>query len=178
MKLIRNCTWEEVFLTWYKNEGNDPHWNDLARERGFANWADWRINGYARQFELEKADWGFYEIDNPAEGILNWHGGPFRTWIEKYYADAKTKTFAELSELPDLRDNPKVKAIVQNYPAESIITALELSDGRMFVVEGMHRACALAMLAKEGKPGPDKLIFAIGRSRLTELPPVGQNTSK
>jgi hypothetical protein len=67
---------------------------------------------------------------------------------------------------------------MENYPAKSVITALELPDGRIFVAEGMHRSCALALMAKEGKPAPEKLIFAIGKSALTELPPVGKNTAK
>jgi len=31
-------------------------------------------------------------------------------------------------------------------------------------------------MAKNGRNFPDKLIFAIGKSTLSELPPVGQNT--
>lgn len=56
IKLIRKCEWEEVFLLWYKNEGERENWNRLAKERGFASWADWRLKGYARRFECEKAE--------------------------------------------------------------------------------------------------------------------------
>jgi len=175
IKLIRKCEWEEVFLSWYDNEGKNPHWNQLAKERNFASWADWRIKGYARRFECAEADWGLYEITNPTAIVLNWFGGPFRTWIEKCYAGQKTKSFAELASMPEIADNSKIITMVENYPKDSIITALELNDGRIFVIEGMHRACALAIMALSNKTFTDKLIFAIGKSNLSELPPVGQN---
>ena len=178
IKLIRKCEWEEVFLSWYENEGKSPNWIALAKERGFASWADWRLKGYAKRFKCAKADWGLYEISNVPEVVSNWFGGPFRTWIEKYYDGEKTKTFAELALRTDIESHGAVKSMAENYPKESIITALELADGRFFVIEGMHRSCALAIMAKEGKPFPDKLIFAIGKSKLKELPPTGQNTKK
>ena len=177
IKLIRDCEWEEVFLAWYKNEGETPHWAELAKERGFANWADCRLRGYARRFECEKASWGFYEITNPSKVVLAWFGGPFRTWMEKHYDGQKTKSFSELASRPDIANHVTVRAMMENYPKSSVISALELSDGRIFVVEGMHRTCALAVMGKENKPFPDKLIFAIGKSQLSELPAVGQNTS-
>jgi hypothetical protein len=178
IKLIRKCEWEEVFLEWYKNEGEKPNWASIAKERGFESWADWRLKGYARRFECAKADWGLYEITDPCVMISNWFGGPFRTWIEKYYNNEKTKSFADLVFNPDIVNYAPIKSMAKDYPKDSVITALELSDGRIFVIEGMHRSCALALMAKEGKPFSGKLVFAIGKSNLSELPPAGQNTSK
>ncbi|MDD5590057.1 MAG: hypothetical protein PHQ47_02695 [Candidatus Portnoybacteria bacterium] len=178
IKLIRKCEWEEVFLSWYKNEGESPNWAKLAKERGFASWADWRLRGYAKRFECAKADWGFYEISNAPEIVSSWFGGPFRTWIERHYDKEKTKNFADLASRQDILQLPVIKKMRRNYPKKSVITALELSDGRIFVIEGMHRTCALASMAKEKKSFKNKLIFAIGKSKLSELPAVDQNTSK
>ena len=66
IKLIRPCTWEEVFLTWYEGEGHDPKWLRVAKEQGFASWADWRVNGYAKRFNCAQTKWGFYEISDPS----------------------------------------------------------------------------------------------------------------
>jgi hypothetical protein len=178
MKLFRTCAWEEVFLTWYESEGKNPDWLNLAKERGYASWADWRINGYARRFDCAAAKWGFYEISNPGAVISFWFGGPFRTWIEKYYGGEETETFGELSSMPDIFNHTTVKSMVENYPKESIISALRLKDGRIFVVEGMHRSCALALMAKKGINFPHKLIFALGDSVLPELPQVGKNLDR
>jgi len=178
IKLIRACEWEEVFIEWYKNEGSNPDWLTLAKERGHESWTDWRINGYARRFACAEARWAFYEISEPEKVVAGWFGGPFRTWIEKYYDGEKTKMFKELSDRSDIAEHNGIRSRLKNYPAASVITALELPDGRVFVIEGMHRACALALMAKEGKPAPEKLVFAIGKSELLELPPVGKNTLK
>jgi hypothetical protein len=178
IKLIRECEWEEVFLEWYKNEGNDPKWAALAKERGHDTWADWRINGYAKRFECNKAEWGFYEVTDPATVIGSWYGGPFRSWTERHYDGAKTRSFSELVDRADIAKNVGIRSRMEKYPASTIMTALELPDGRIFVIEGMHRACALALMTKAGKPAPEKLVFAIGRSKLSELPPVGRNSSK
>ena len=176
--MIRQCEWEEVFLEWYKNEGEKQGWIDLARERGFASWADWRLKGYAERFGCREADWGFYEISDPAEVVVNWFGGPFRTWIEKYYEGKKTKTFSELAVQPEIINHGGIKSMTVDYPKNSIITALQLADGSVFVIDGSHRSCALAMMAKKKNSAPKKLIFAIGKSKLRELPPAGKNTSK
>lgn len=173
--MIRHCSWEEVFLEWYKNEGNRENWNALAKERGYASWADWRVNGYARRFECANADWGFYEISDPASVVSNWYGGPFRSWIERHYGGEKTRTFAELAAKEGIVAHDGIRSIMAQYPKETVISALELADGRIFVVEGMHRSCALVLMEREGLTVPDKLIFAIGKSALRELPPVGKN---
>ena len=36
IKLIRECEWEEVFLEWYKNEGNDPN-GGAGKEKGICH---------------------------------------------------------------------------------------------------------------------------------------------
>lgn len=176
MQLIRPCSWEEVFLSWYQNEGENPNWIKLAQERGFASWADWRINGYAKRFDCANAEWGIYEIENSSEAIASWYGGPFRTWIERFYDGAITKTLAELADHPGILEHKGVRSISESYPRETMITALELSDGRMMVIEGMHRACALALMRKEGRPFEGTLKFLIGKSSLSTLPPAGENT--
>jgi len=175
-KLIRKLKWEEVFLFWYQSEGEKGNWKNLAEERGFASWADWRLSGYAERFKCAAADWGLYEISNAPKVISGFYGGPFRTWIERHYDGAKTKSFAELAGREDVFNNPAVESMVKNYPKDSIITCLELADGRIFTIEGSHRCCALAVIAKEKKEFKEKLIFAIGKSKLKELPTVGQNT--
>lgn len=170
IKLIRSCTWEEVFLFWYKNEGENPNWIQLAKERGYASWADWRIQNYAKRFECSQAQWGLYEITYPSDVIIHWIGGPFSTWMKRYYGGAKTKIFSELAIHPDILNHAGIKSIKDHYPQDSVISAMELSDGKIVIVEGMHRACALAIMQKEGRPFTDKLIFAIGKTNLNELP--------
>jgi hypothetical protein len=136
------------------------------------------IKGYAKRFKCAKADWGLYEIENPSKEVSKWFGGPFRTWIEKYYNNKKTRSFKELIFGSDIINHPAIQSMAKDYPKNSVITALKLKNGKIFVIEGMHRSCALALMKKQKKPFSGKLIFAIGKSNLSELPPVGKNTSK
>lgn len=175
MKHLRNLEWEEVFLEWHKNEGQKPDWLALAKERGYESWADWRIRGYARRFECEKAEWSLVEIENPSEVVATWYGGPFRTWIERWYGGEVTKTFAEIVTHPDIVAHAGIRERAAHYRSGNVITALQLTDGRIIVIEGMHRSCALALMAAEGRPYQGPLTFAIGKSALAELPPVGKN---
>jgi hypothetical protein len=175
-RLIRKLNWEEVFLWWYQNEGKSENWINLAKKRGYASWAEWRIEGYIRSFECQKAEWELYEISDPTRAILGFYGGPFRTWIERYYNNKKTKNFFELAKNEILSKNDTIRSIMSNYPVESIIVCLDV-DEKMFVIEGMHRACALAIMHNEVMKKPDKLFFAIGKSKLKELPAVGENSS-
>ena len=175
-KLIRRLKWEEVFLFWYLNEGENPSWQKLAMERGFASWAEWRLCGYADRFDCMNADWGLYQIDKPAEVIAGMYGGPFRTWIEKYYGGEVTKKFVELAEMSEIVAIPTIQAMKNNFPDSKVITVLTVG-GKNFVIEGMHRSCALALMNHEGRELDKPLILAIGKSKLESLPTVGRNTA-
>ncbi len=174
ISLIRPCEWEEVFLEWYKNEGENSDWNALARARGFSSWAEWRLKGYAERFQCREASWGFYEITEPTTIVREWYGGPFRTWIERYYGGKNTAQFLELAQHSELKQLKKIGSIIEEYPRNSVVCVIELANGQMHVIEGMHRVVALAILAEQQKNFSGSLVFAIGKSELSELPAVGE----
>ncbi len=62
--------------------------------------------------------------------------------------------------------------MVDNFPKSSIISCLEVRD-KIYVIEGLHRCCALAVINAQNKPASKKLYFAIGKSSLKNLPIVG-----
>ncbi|PIR94208.1 hypothetical protein COT97_02485 [Candidatus Falkowbacteria bacterium CG10_big_fil_rev_8_21_14_0_10_39_11] len=173
---IRDLRWEEVFLFWYQNEGHNENWQNLARDRGFASWADWRLQSYAQPFDCPGADWALYRIENPAEFFSSCFGGPFRTWVDKYYDGQPTKTFSELINNPELIQKEAVQKMQTDFPVGSVICCLEVG-AEIFVIEGMHRACALALMYKNGHELSQPITIAIGQSKLTTLPIVGKNTS-
>jgi len=177
IKLIRTLQWEEVFLFWYQSEGTNKNWVDLAKKRGFKSWAQWRLTSYALPFACARARWGLYEITNPALVISKFYGGPFQTWIEHHYNGDKEKTFAELAGQPDISDNENVKGIIRNFPDDKIITCLKVGR-KTFTIEGSHRCCALVVMHRENKPTPEKILVAIGKSPLEELPIVGSHENK
>ena len=173
LNAVRDLIWEEVFSMWYENEGTNENWAKLASKRGYASWAQWRYFGYAMPFECKNAKWGLYEVSNPTEAIGHFFGAPFRTWIERHYEGEKTRQFSELAKRQEIRDHEAVKSMIKNFPKEKTILCL-LVGARFFVIEGMHRSCALAVMHDKGIKLDEKLTLAIGMSDLKELPVVGQ----
>lgn len=173
-KFIRDLHWEEVFIFWYENEGHKENWINLAKERGYNSWADWRLSSYADKFECQKVDWGLYEIQNAPRVIADFYGGPFRTWVENYYEGQETKSFAELIKNSEVKNKTAVQAMSLNFPVDKKITFLQLQD-RIYVIEGMHRCCALALMNEKGIELSKPLQVIIGRSHLAKLPVVGKN---
>ena len=167
-------SWEEVFEFWYDNEGSSENWKNVAKKRGFPSWAEWRKQNYARPLGLKTASWGYYEIDKPAEVIADFFGGPFRTWIENYYDNEKTKRISELIKVPEIREHQGIQAMKDNFPKNNIIICLR-HKGEFYVIEGMHRACALALMNEEKDYSIKKMHFAIGESKIETLPIVGHN---
>ena len=162
--------WEEVFLFWYKCEGKRQNWIDLARKNGFTSWSDWRLTSYAIPFGCASADWNLYEVANADQLVLDFHGGPFKSWIKRYYDGKKEKTFNEIVEQSDITNNQTIQNIVKDFPVDKIIICLEV-NGKIYTIEGMHRCCALAIINKQQiNIAPQKVYFAIGKSSLKELP--------
>lgn len=174
LKLLRPLKWEEVFLFWYQCEGERQNWIDLAKRRGFNSWAEWRLTSCALPFECAKTEWRLYEISSPAKVVPDFYGGPFKTWIKRHYGGVKEKTFAELASQPDIFDNSAVKSMVADFPADKVISCLEVGE-KIYTIEGLHRCCALAVINTQNKPAPQKLFLAIGKSSLSELPIVGRD---
>lgn len=169
----RKLFWEEVFTFWHDNEAYDPDWQKLAKKRGFASWAEWRLSQYAEHFQCAKAEWGLYEISEPLKAFPDFIGGPFKTWVKLHYGDKQFRSFAYLATLPDIQNNPKVQSMMADFPINRVISCLCVGQ-RITVIEGMHRSCALACLAAQNKPFTGSILAAIGKTHLPQLPIVGK----
>lgn len=172
-KLIRNLAWEEVFLFWYKNEGVNKSWINLAKKRGFNSWADWRINSYIKPFKCAQATWSLYQVNNPSQVVPNFYGGPFKAWIKHYYEGKREKIFNELASQDNIVKNKSIQNIIKKFPKDSVIICLEVGN-KIYTIEGMHRCCALSTMKAQKKLAPRKMNFIIGKSKLKRLPIVGQ----
>jgi hypothetical protein len=166
---IRLLTWEEVFSFWFDNEGTNPDWINTAKERGFNSWSDWRMQAYALPFGCNKADWSLYEVEHPEEIIGDFYGGPFSTWIRKFYEGKREQKFSKLAKNIKLQESKKIQNIIANFPVDKIIICLELNKN-IYVIEGMHRSTSLAIMKEKGIKAQEKVLFAIGKSNLKELP--------
>ncbi|MBI4142416.1 hypothetical protein HY480_00915 [Candidatus Uhrbacteria bacterium] len=165
-------TWTQVFAIWRTDEGDDSHWGPHARERGFPNWEAWRMT-YATPLRLPERSWSLYRVDDPIVWVPMFRGGPFGSWIRKYYRGAPHPSFTTLARHPDIISHDGVLALRDAFPNETTITGL-LHDEGIVIVEGMHRCCAIALAAAQGKPLAITLHLALADARGEMLPPVGQ----
>lgn len=173
LKLIKKLSWNEVFFIWQENEKDNPNWQKLTKERGFASWEDWRLQGYALPFGCDKASWSLYESSDATKVIPYFYGGPFKGWIEKHYGGKKEMTFKKLAKLPELANHPAIVRMKADFPQDSIVICLMVQE-KIYVIEGMHRSVTLAIMAKEGNDKKVSLRLAIGRLPFKELTKVGQ----
>lgn len=104
----------------------------------------------------DKMKWELYEVADPVNTILNWKGGPTTTWLKYFYAPlGKDKdnlpTFAELTTSPAVANHYYIRDLIKTFPKEIVLSAVKTSQG-IVIVQGMHRACAMALSAAEGHP--------------------------
>lgn len=170
-KIIRKLRWEEVFLFWYNCEGLNPHWIKTAKKHGFASWAEWRLNSCINAFKCLEINWGLYEALDLQKEILQLFGAPYKTFMDRYCGGKKIGKISNLAKCSEVKKNEIIKNMADNFLENETIICLEVG-GRLYVIEGMHRCCALAIMINEGKKLPEKLKFAIGISPLKKLPVI------
>lgn len=145
---VKDVDWSEVFNIWRVNEAYNQDWLGHLKSRGFSTWDEWR-QYFADQFHLAECIWAIYRIDDPAVTVPTFYGGPFRGWQEQYYGGTQPVTFGALADNPKLQQNGRVNLFVENFPTGTIVTGL-IENGRVVIVEGMHRCCAASLRAKRG----------------------------
>ena len=173
-KLVRQIEWPEIFDAWRKGEARQESWKRHWEERGFDSWDEWR-KAYAEPFQPETPKWFLYEITDPIKEFPEIYAVPSKSWIEKAYGGERTKKFKDIAEHPIIKDNDKIIAIKNNFPAETMLTGL-LCGEKIVLVEGMHRAAALATWDLK-IPFSGKVHMAIAEWN-KEIPEVGGNYKK
>lgn len=174
LKFIKPSSWPDVFEIWRQNEDYpNSHWIAHWQERGFKSWDDWR-NTYLEPLDLKELEWGLYEITEPFKAIPLFHGGPFRSWIEKFYQGVEYPTFSDLATMPEIQAHQGIIKILANFPPQTTISAVVI-NGEAYVVEGMHRCAALALATRQKIAFNIKLYVALAQYNKKELPQVGRN---
>lgn len=156
---LQETSWSEVFGYWRENEAHQARWSEHYTNLGFASWDEWRSNHVA-PLTLDSRAWTLYRVVNPLQSIPDWYGGPFVSWKKQYYGDKDSLTFAELAQLPDIQQNPVIKELAAQFPVSTSLIGLVQND-RVVILEGMHRCCALALLASHGQHVTTNITIAL-----------------
>ncbi|HCC83691.1 TPA: hypothetical protein DEP96_02490 [Candidatus Uhrbacteria bacterium] len=156
MHFIADTTWPAVFAAWQAEEGADPAWQAEALKRGFTSWADWRGSVAEAKLGTTSLDWQLFAFDNPMTEIPAMHLGPFKGWQSRV-TGIDAASFADLINLPTELDywsaNSKILSLMNNFPSPTQFIAVIREDtGALVCLEGHHRATAVALAAKLGRP--------------------------
>lgn len=159
LKLIKPLTWPEVFEIWRSNEENTEHWKQYWKSKGFESWEAWRNHTHAN-LHGENLAWALYKVENPAETVSRFLGGPFRSWTKWFYMNNPKPSFADIVQHPGIQNHRGILELVDSFPSPTTITGVKTSDG-IVVIEGMHRACAIALSVLKNRPVSSDLYIAL-----------------
>jgi hypothetical protein len=171
---IRSLSADEVFSQWRDGEMHLPRWIEHYKNAGFDSWDAWREHTI-KDLHFKDLAWKLYRIENPTLIVPSFLGGPFRTWMDKYYNGAEAITFSELIKNKTLQENPIVQGIFRDFPKETHLIGFITEQGVM-IIEGMHRCCAVALAAAEGQPIQTELFISLAEYR-GPVPHLGQPNS-
>lgn len=135
----------------------------MAEEKGFPDWETWRRKFLAKLEEATEPEWLLEPVENPLEQVPHWFGGPFSGWINLVYKGQPTMSFAEIIAQPFMEGHDYIPGLVEHFPKLTILSVVDDANGRTFVVEGMHRACALTVMSQSAKPHAGLVFVARGK---------------
>ena len=144
LQYVHDISWSDVFAVWRSYEAYQKGWEAHWVERGFDSWDAWR-GGYVAPLLPEKRIWKVYRIADPLCDVSLMYGVPSRGWQAKCYNGAPTKMIGDILSHPIVADNPKIRAVQENFPFQTMFTGI-VHEEKIILVEGMHRACALARM--------------------------------
>ena len=168
LEYIETLEWRDIFSVWRSCEAYQKDWQEHWLARGFESWEDWREN-YSAALEPESHIWEIYRIKNTSHDVAAMYGVPSRGWQEKCYAGETTKIIGNILAHPMVAENNKVKSIMNNFPYQTMLTGI-VNEERIILVEGMHRALALAQMENSNK---GDVVIALTHYK-GELPSIGR----
>lgn len=168
LRFIRTISWEEVFGFWRENEAKQSDWMSYYEGKGFESWDEWR-KVYADRFGCDKLSWGLYEVTDAKERILHFYGGPFEGWIKNYYKGRNIRRFSTLLKFGEIKNNAKIGQIANSFPKKTTMIGLFV-DGKIVVIEGMHRCCALALMNEKMKSFDGIVFMALAKYSHKKFP--------
>lgn len=176
---IKSLTPDNVFEIWRKIEEPLEHWKGVWQSKGFKSWGDWRRTTHAPLFE-KQLDWKLYKINEPLKSVLQWRGGMFHAWHKWFYNSfpERPPRLKDLLTHPGVHNHWYIREIANNFPSTTTLTALRLLNKDFIIVEGMHRACAITMLAHDNKTLNGEVFVMIANWPEEKPPHLGTGWEK
>ena len=146
LQYVHDICWRDVFAVWRSHEAYQKDWEEHWIERGFDSWDAWRTN-YIAPLEPTVRQWGIYRIENLSYDISLMYGVPSRGWQQTCYGGERTKMIADILVHKVVAENVKIHNVLHRLPYQTMLMGI-VHEERIVLVDGMHRACALAQSTK------------------------------
>lgn len=147
LQYVHDICWRDVFAVWRSYEAYQKDWEEHWSERGFDSWDAWRTN-YIAPLELAMRQWSIYRIENHVHDISLMYGVPSHGWQKMCYGRERTKKIADILFHKAVVKNVKIQYVFHQLPYQTMFVGIVHED-RIVLVDGMHRACALAQSTKK-----------------------------
>ncbi len=109
----------------------------------------------ATQLGLPDRTWTEYELTDPAADIPAMLIGPYSGWQSRF-PTPNAHTFADMIAIPaqatEWSNQADIVELGNNFPSPTTMIGLRQPDGRIVLIEGHHRATAVALAAAQHRP--------------------------
>lgn len=174
LEKIKEVTWPEVFGIWREMEENLEHWQKYWASKGFSSWQAWREKTHENLRGAELS-WALYRVANPLSEAPAWRGGLFHSWAKWFYPPfpEQPPRLKDLVAHPGVQNHWYIRELAHKFPKSTTLSAIRNSAGDIVIVEGMHRACALALAAQDTIPVQSDITLALADWPFGDLPRLG-----
>lgn len=154
LTFIESTTWGDVFRGWKDREATDPGWIHCATEvKGWPDWDSWR-HYTADAIGAQTREWKRYQFAEPLSHVPHLLMGPYGGW-QNQLSEKNKLSFQELLDIPEhyarFQNHEIVQQMRKSLPFETEFIGLVREDtGDIVLIDGHHRACAIAFAACDG----------------------------
>lgn len=178
-KIGQKLTTDEVFEV-IRIADDVPHWESVWKAKKHESWESWRKTHFKPILNKE-LDWTFVEIASPLIEVPQWRGCMTPTWNTWAYGNflEKPPRLKDLITNPFVQNHWYIKEMAQNFKGNlTMMTLLKTPNNDIYVLEGMHRACALSIIAQNNDKLNCRLLAAMANWPESEPPKLGNWENK
>jgi len=148
-------SWGDIFAIWKEREGTMEGWKKVAKQKGWESWEEWR-DAHMQNIGAKERKWFRYEILDPLKSVPQFKVGPTPSWQAHFPESERNQhTFEDLvngdSFHGDDKKNDKTRSMLVTFPKSTEFIGVVLADKTVVLMEGHHRAAAIALAAQKGE---------------------------